>query len=96
MIVVLILVVCVLFGLVTCYILYQLDVLPGRPGSESAVPPRWSPSFGGGTPLQQARRADREWPRGCLIGLLVGAGIWFLLWGVVLVLALRVLSNPYG
>ena len=94
MIVVIILVVCVLFALVTCYILYQLDVLPGRPGSEGATT-RWAPYFGGSTPLQRAR-SEREWPRGCLIGILVGAALWFLLWGVVLILALRVLSNPYG
>lgn len=95
MIVVVILVVCLLFAGVTCYILYQLDVLPGRPGTEGATP-RWAPPFGGGTPLRQAQRADREWPRGCLIAILVGAALWFVLWGVVLILALRVLSNPYG
>lgn len=95
MIVLVIVVVCVLFALVTCFILYQLDVLPGRPGSGGGTT-TWGSTLGARTPLREASRPDREWPHGCLIALLVGAGIWFLLWGVVLILALRVLSNPFS
>lgn len=97
MIVVVIVLVCVIFALGTCFILYQLGVVPARPGSTEQQP-FWAtpPNAGARTPLQDARRGDREWPRGCLVGSLVGAAIWFLLWGVVLVLALRILSNPFG
>ncbi len=95
MIVVVIVLVCVLFAVGTCFILYQLGVVPSRPGSPER--PSWAaPSIGGRTPLQDARAGGREWPQGCLIALLVGGGIWFLLWGLVLVLALRILSNPFG
>lgn len=96
MIVVVIVLVCVLFAIGTCFILYQLGVVPGAPNTAERQPWLTPRSGGSRTPLQEARRGDREWPQGCLIGVLVGAGVWFLLWGVVLVLALRVLSNPFG
>jgi hypothetical protein len=95
MIIVVIVIVCVLFAVATCFILYQLGVVPGGPGAaeqHSWATPRQA---GARTPLQDAYRGDREWPRGCLMAVLVGAGIWFLLWGLVLILALRVLSNPF-
>lgn len=38
----------------------------------------------------------RELPQGCLIGLIVTGLVWFGLWVVVLVLALRFLSAPLG
>jgi hypothetical protein len=96
LIVIIIAVVCVLFGVATYFILYQLGVLPGPPGTESRQSWLSSPTVGARTPLQQAQQGGGEFPRGCLIGLLVGAGVWFLLWGLVLIFALRVLSNPYG
>ncbi len=89
--------VCVLFALATYGILYQLGVIPGSPGSEarqsrasSAVPLRAR------TPLEQAQRGGWEMSEGCLISVLAAAGLWFLLWGVVLILALRFLSDPFG
>ncbi len=95
MIVVVIVLVCVVFAVGACFIFYQLGVVPRGPGS--AEGPAWLRSaVGSRSPLQEARSGDREWPRGCLIGVLVGAGLWFLLWGIVLILALRVLSNPFG
>lgn len=96
MIIVVIVLVCVLFAVGTCFILYQLGVVPGAPDAGERQWWATQRTPGGRTPLQDARRGDREWPQGCLIGILVGAGIWFLLWGVVLILALRVLSNPFG
>lgn len=96
MILVVIVIVCILFAVTACFILYQLGVVPSGPGSTKQ--PSWTMQRDAGTrtPLQDARRGDREWPQGCLIALLVGAAIWFLLWGLVLILALRVLSNPFG
>lgn len=46
------------------------------------------PSFGGGVPRMSGL------PAGCLIALLVASAIWFVLWGVVLLLALRLLNTP--
>lgn len=95
MILIVIILVCVVLAMGACFILYQLGLVPSGP--DAAERP-WAGQrpLGGHTPLQDARRGDREWPQGCLIGVLVGAGIWFLLWGIVLILALRVLSNPFG
>ena len=36
----------------------------------------------------------REMPPGCLLSLIVAAAIWFILWGIVLILALRLLGTP--
>lgn len=36
----------------------------------------------------------KELPPGCLIGIMVAASIWFILWGIVLLLALRLLNTP--
>ncbi|HSH62394.1 MAG TPA: hypothetical protein VK988_22640 [Acidimicrobiales bacterium] len=96
MIVVVIVAVCVVFAVGTCFILYQLGVVPSAPGAPERQSWFTERTAGARTPLQAARRGDREWPQGCLIGILVGAAVWFLLWGLVLILALRVLSNPFG
>lgn len=37
----------------------------------------------------------RNFPPGCLIGLILAALVWFTLWAVVLVFALRFLQTPY-
>ena len=91
--VVILVVVCVLFAVATYFILYQLGVVPGPPSAEDRTSSASPLSFRTRTPLQEAR-SDREWPQGCLVTILVAAGVWFLLWGVVLVLALRILSDP--
>lgn len=95
-----IVVVCLLFGVATYGVLYQLGLLPGSPGQVRSpeAPPepqprRFDPRTRQDLGLSIARR---ELPQGCLTALIVGAALWFLLWGVVLVLALRVLSSPYG
>lgn len=36
----------------------------------------------------------KELSPGCLITLIVAGSIWFVLWGIVLLLALRLLSTP--
>lgn len=38
----------------------------------------------------------RQLPVGCLLSLIVAASIWFILWGIVLILALRLLRTPLG
>lgn len=38
----------------------------------------------------------KELPPGCLISLMVAGSIWFILWGIVLLLALRLLRTPLG
>lgn len=45
-------------------------------------------SFGEGIPRM------RELSPGCLLSLIVAASIWFILWGIVLLLALRLLRTP--
>ncbi len=94
MLAVILVIVCLLFGVFAYFALYQLGVLPGPSSAE----PRSSSapgSFGARTPLQDALR-DRQLPQGCLISVIVAAGLWFLLWGVVLIFALRFVFNPFG
>jgi len=47
-------------------------------------------SFSDGVPRM------KELPVGCLISLIVAGSIWFILWGIVLILALRLLRTPLG
>ncbi|HET7487723.1 MAG TPA: hypothetical protein VFJ85_07320 [Acidimicrobiales bacterium] len=35
-------------------------------------------------------------PAGCLIAIIVTGAIWFILWGIVLLLALNLLHTPLG
>ncbi len=90
--------VCILFALGTYGILYQLGVIPGSPGSSERTAPSASSGLGlrARTPLEQASRGGWELPQGCMVTVLTGAALWFLLWGIVLVLALRFLSDPFG
>ncbi len=88
--------ICILFALATYGILYQIGVIPGSPASEQRASAPSGLGLRARTPLEQARQGGRELPEGCLIALLAGAALWFLLWGVVLVLALRFLSDPFG
>lgn len=50
---------------------------------------------GGGSGTEGIPRM-RQLPVGCLVSLIVGASIWFVLWGIVLLLALRLLRTPLG
>jgi len=38
----------------------------------------------------------RELPPGCLISLIVVGSLWFIAWGIVLLLAIRLLRTPLG
>lgn len=37
-----------------------------------------------------------ELPQGCLMAIVVAAFVWFVTWGIVLILALRFLRSPLG
>lgn len=45
-------------------------------------------SLGEGIPRMRAL------PPGCLVSMIIAASIWFILWGIVLLLALRLLRTP--
>lgn len=38
----------------------------------------------------------RDFPPGCLVGIIAASLVWFGLWTVVLIFALRFLSTPYS
>ncbi len=38
----------------------------------------------------------RDLSPGCLMALIVAGAVWFILWGIVLLLALRLLRTPLG
>ncbi len=102
--VILVVFLCLIVAAVVYAVLAQTGVLPGpvqqnrvgasdefrlRPqGFGSPLPPTIA------RPLSRAFRL-RELPQGCLITLIVAGAVWFLLWGIVLILALRFLRSPY-
>ncbi|MDP8991531.1 MAG: hypothetical protein M3N31_00470 [Actinomycetota bacterium] len=87
---------CLLVALAAYGALYQLGVIPGSPTSTTRSAPSSGLPLGGRTPLQEAQRSGREVPHGCLTTVIVVGVMWFLLWGAVLVFALRFLADPYG
>jgi hypothetical protein len=99
--VILVVFLCLIVAAVVYAVLAQTGVIPGpvqqsRPGgrdefrlqAHAGRAPSMAPS------LARALRL-RELPQGCLISLLVAGAVWFLLWGIVLILALRFLRSPY-
>ena len=50
-----------------------------------------SDGFGAGNPPR-----FRELSPGCLLSLIVAGSIWFIAWGIVLLLAIRLLRTPLG
>lgn len=38
----------------------------------------------------------RELSPGCLLSLIVAGSLWFIVWGIVLILAVRLLRTPLG
>ncbi|MDQ3680504.1 MAG: hypothetical protein M3378_08195 [Actinomycetota bacterium] len=88
-------VVCLLFGVFAYFALYQLGVLPGPSSTETRSSSAPSP-FAARTPLQEALGGDRQLPQGCLISVIVAVSLWFVLWGVVLIFALRFVIDPFG
>ncbi|MGH9267994.1 MAG: hypothetical protein ACRD0D_07445 [Acidimicrobiales bacterium] len=78
---------CLLAGGVVCWLMARAGLLPrlgdDRPG------PSWELREG----RYEARRLD-DLPQGCLFATAIGAGVWILLWLIVLVLALRLVRSP--
>jgi hypothetical protein len=100
---IIIVVICALFGIATYAVLFQVGVLPGseQPRGSERLPDQFD---GGPTPLRrygEPRTSPgvtaylRGLPQGCLIAVLAAAALWFISWGIVLILALRILSSPY-
>lgn len=97
---------CALFGVLAYAVLLKTGLIPGsstplRGRGPETLPPEID---GSPRPLRRYGVSDssgavatriRAMPQGCLVAILVTAAIWFLLWGIVLVLALRILSSPY-
>ncbi|MDQ3570699.1 MAG: hypothetical protein M3396_08810 [Actinomycetota bacterium] len=95
MLAVILVIVCLLFGVFAYFALYQMGLVPGPSSTETRSSS--APSlFGARTPLQDARRGDSQLSQGCLISVFVAAGLWFLLWGIVLIFALRFVFDPFG
>lgn len=101
--VILVVFLCLIAAVVVYAILAQTGLLPGpvqqnRPGGSDEFRLR-AREFGGPVPRTIARPLSRarlqELPQGCLITLIVAGAVWFLLWGIVLILALRFLRSPY-
>lgn len=92
--------VCVLIAIAAYGVFFQAKVLPGAPAPHRAPEPAGPrPAAVPGPPQAPARRRARrlrELPDGCLVTLIIGAIVWFLLWGLVLVLALGFLRDPFG
>jgi hypothetical protein len=82
-VIVLIAILCILFGFGIYVLLVQTGVVPGERQRERE--------------RLYAPRAPhlRELPQGCLISLIVVATVWFGAWAVVLVLALNFLRAPF-
>lgn len=74
-------IVCVLFG-VALYGIFSSGFLTGE-----------SEGFGFG--FDRPRRFGELSP-GCLLTLIVAGSIWFIVWGIVLILAIRLLRTPLG
>ncbi len=66
-------------------------ILPGQDRDER--PSLGGGGFGGGGGVMPQAPRLRELPQGCLIVLIVLALAWFAAWGVVLVMALNLLSS---
>ena len=97
MMILIIVLLCVLFGLCAYGLMFKTGLLPESPHDVSTpapgpvAPPAPVPTFGA-----KPARQRRELPRGCMITLIVGASLWFTAWAIVLVLAVNFLRAPYG
>ena len=83
---------CVLLAVALYYGLTSSGIIPGstdRPYQSTSS--ARSPSSSGVFPRIPH---TRELPQGCLLAIIVAAALWFLAWGVLLVLALDLLRSP--
>ncbi|MBW3626070.1 MAG: hypothetical protein KY412_00500 [Actinobacteria bacterium] len=77
---------CLLLGIGVYAGLMASGILPGQDRDER-------PSLGGGGGVFPQAPHLRELPQGCLIVLILAALAWFAAWGIVLVMALNLLSS---
>ncbi len=77
---------CLLLGIGVYAGLMASGILPGEDRDER-------PSLGGGGGMLPQAPHLRELPQGCLIVLILVSLAWFAAWGIVLVLALNLLSS---
>lgn len=77
---------CLLLGIGVYAGLMASGILPGQDRDER-------PSLGGGGGVMPQAPRLREMPQGCLIVLILAALVWFVAWGIVLVMALNLLSS---
>jgi hypothetical protein len=82
----LIVVLCVLLGVGVYAGLMSSGILPGSEREETR-------SFSSGSGVLPRAPHLREMPQGCLIALILAGVVWFIAWGVVLVLALNLLGS---
>lgn len=82
----LVIVLCLLLGVGVYAGLMASGILPGQERDET-------PSFSSGSGVFPRAPHLRELPQGCLVVLILGALAWFVAWGIVLVLALNLLSS---
>ncbi|MGI8759685.1 MAG: hypothetical protein ACR2K0_10320 [Acidimicrobiales bacterium] len=86
---------CVLFAFGLYAGLMSSGVLPGQGRSERSDRSDRPRTFGYGSSSGIFPRVPhlRELPQGCLIALIVASTLWFLAWGVILVLAVSFLRD---
>lgn len=82
----LVIVLCVLLAIGVYAGLMASGILPGQEKRET-------PSFSSSSGVLPRAPHLRELPQGCLIVLILAGLVWFVAWGIVLVLALNLLSS---
>lgn len=82
---------CLLLGIGVYAGLMASGILPGEDRDER--PSLGGGGFGGGGGVLPRAPRLGELPQGCLIVVIVVALAWFVAWGIVLVLALNLLST---
>lgn len=82
----LVVVLCLLLGVGVYAGLMASGILPGQQRNET-------PTYTSGSGVLPRAPHLRELPQGCLIVLIVAGLVWFVAWGIVLVLALNLLGS---
>ena len=82
---------CVLLAVGLYYGLTSSGIIPGSTDQPFSSSSSARPTSSGVFPRIPH---TRELPQGCLLAIIVAAALWFLAWGVLLVLALDLLRSP--
>lgn len=83
---------CVLFGVGLYMSLVSSGLIPGREEAKSDRPRTFGYSTDSGGVFPRVPHV-RELPQGCLIALILASTVWFLAWGVILVIAFNFLRS---